>query len=163
MGLAFGLVIAFDRSSLDVAARGTYRKIADELRQSIERDELRPGEMLPSELALCERHQVARGTVRAALALLVDEGRIEVLPGQGRRVVGAGPSTPSTAYERIAAALMQRIDGGEFGADDVLPSEAALVAEYGVSRNTVRKAYQRLVDEGVVVVRQGAGAFRAPR
>jgi len=120
--------------------------------------------MVPSELALVEQHGVSRGTVRSALALLVDEGLIEVVPGQGRRVVGpAGDVKPSTAYERIAADLRQRLESGEFPADVPLPSEAQVVAEYGVSRNTARRAYQSLVEAGAVVVRHGAGAFPAPR
>lgn len=146
-----------------MAPRGTYRTIANELRRLIERGELSPGEMVPSELALSEQHQVARGTVRSALALLVDEGLIEVVAGQGRRVVGAASPVPTTAYERIAVDLLRRIEAGEFGPDEVLPSEATLMADHGVSRNTVRRAYQRLVDIGAVVVRQGAGAYASPR
>ena len=59
--------------------------------------------------------------------------------------------------------IRDSLDAGEFGADDPLPSEAALVAEYGVSRNTVRRAYRVLVDAGRVVVRHGAGAYAAPQ
>jgi DNA-binding GntR family transcriptional regulator len=120
--------------------------------------------MVPSELALVEQHGVSRGTVRSALALLVDDGLIEVVPGQGRRVVGDVTSAqPTTAYERIAAELMRRLEAGEFPAGAPLPSEAELVAEYGVSRNTARRAYQHLAETGFVVVRHGAGAFPAPR
>ncbi|MGD9530040.1 MAG: GntR family transcriptional regulator [Pseudonocardia sp.] len=147
-----------------MAPRGTSRQIADQLRERIRAGELAPGEMVPSEYTLVEQHGVARGTVRAALAALVDEGLIEVVPGQGRRVAGhpAG-GKPNTAYARIAADLTSRLDSGEFGADSPLPSEATLVAEYGVSRNTVRRAYRLLVDAGLVVVRHGAGAYPAPR
>jgi DNA-binding GntR family transcriptional regulator len=147
-----------------VAPRGTFRQIADQLREAIRRGDLPPGAMVPSELALVERHGVARGTVRSALAMLVDEGLIEVVPGQGRRVVGRPVgSVPTTTYERIAADLVKRLDAGEFGPTDALPSESALVAEYGVSRNTVRRAYQYLAEVGAVVIRHGAGAYPAPR
>ena len=146
-----------------MAPRGTYRQIADELRRSIAHGELRPGDMVPSELALAEQHAVSRGTARSALAILVEEGLVEVLPGQGRRVVGGPRSTPpDTEWGRVAAALRERLEAGEY-ADAPMPSEAALVAEFGVSRNTVRRAYKRLVEEGAVVVRHGAGAFPAPR
>jgi DNA-binding GntR family transcriptional regulator len=120
--------------------------------------------MVPSELALGEQYDVARGTVRSALAVLLNEGLIEVVPGQGRRVTG-GPASagePATAYGQIARELQARLDAGEFSPAEPLPSEAALVAEYGVSRNTVRRAYRYLVEIGAVVVRQGAGAFHAP-
>jgi DNA-binding GntR family transcriptional regulator len=148
-----------------VTERATHRRIADELRQRIEAGELSPGAMVPSEAALTARYEVARGTVRAALALLLDEGHIEVVPGQGRRVTGASAAErPAlTAYERIAAALRDRVEAGEFRPEDSLPSEAALMAEYGVSRNTVRRAYRHLAEAGAVVIRHGAGAFPAPR
>lgn len=148
-----------------VAERGTYRRIADELRQRVRCGDLPAGAMVPSELALGEAYGVARGTARAALAILAEEGLIEVVPGQGRRVAGSPPADhePATAYERIATALRTRIDAGEFGATDPLPSEAALMAEFGVSRNTVRRAYRNLAEVGAVVVRHGAGAFPAPR
>ena len=148
-----------------MATRGTYRQIADQLRRLVADGELRPGDMLPSELALAERHSVSRGTARAALALLLDEGLVEVVPGQGRRVIGGAAGGPSGATEwgRIAAALRERLEAGEFASDAPMPSEAALVAEFGVSRNTVRRAYKHLVDSGEVVVRHGAGAFPVPR
>lgn len=147
-----------------MAPRGTYREIAAELRRRIGSDELLPGALVASEMALVQEYGVSRGTVRSALALLVDEGLIEVVPGQGRRVVGQAVSAePSTAYERIARELQERLDAGEFGADEPLPSEAELVAAYGVSRNTARRAYQHLAESGAVVIRHGAGAFPARR
>ena len=140
--------------------RGTYRRIADLLREQIRDGTWPPGSMVPSELALVEHHTAARGTVRSALALLVNEGLIEVVPGQGRRVVGEQlAGSPNTAYERIAADLARRVRAGEFAPNDPMPSEATLVAEYGVARSTVRRAYRVLVDDGLVVVRHGSGAF----
>jgi DNA-binding transcriptional MocR family regulator len=71
-----------------VAPRGTSRQIADQLRELIRSGELAPGEMVPSEFALVEQHGVARGTVRAALAALVDGGLIALVhlyARQGRR------------------------------------------------------------------------------
>jgi DNA-binding GntR family transcriptional regulator len=147
-----------------VTPRGTYRQIADDLRRRIGTGDLAPGDLLPSELMLVELHKVSRGTVRSALALLADEGLVEVVRGQGRRVTGSSPSSkPVTAYERIAEELRGRLDAGEFPAETLLPSEAELMNEYAVSRNTVRRAYRQLVETGHVVVRHGSGAFPARR
>lgn len=147
-----------------MAPRGTYRQIADQLRELITRGELRPGDMVPSELALAEQYSVSRGTARAALALLVNDCLAEVVPGQGRRVAGGATGAPvGTAWGRVAVALRERLEAGEFAPDSPLPSEAALVAEFQVSRNTVRRAYKYLTESGDVVVRHGAGAFPAPR
>jgi DNA-binding GntR family transcriptional regulator len=120
--------------------------------------------MVPSEMALAEERAVSRGTARSALALLVDEGLIEVVPGQGRRVVGsAGLGLYMTAWERVADALRRRLASDEVPESTSLPSETDLMTEFEVSRNTVRRAYRELVDEGLVVIRHGAGAFPAPR
>ncbi len=148
-----------------MAERGTYRRIAAELRQRIMAGEIPAGAMVPSESTLAEHYSVARGTARSALALLATEGLIEVVPGQGRRVAGelADAAVPCTAYERIAAELQARLSAGSYSAAEPLPSEAMLMAEFGVSRNTIRRAYQQLADAGVVVIRHGAGAFPAPR
>jgi DNA-binding GntR family transcriptional regulator len=118
--------------------------------------------MIPSEVSMAEDLAVSRGTVRAALSLLVSEGLIEVVPGRGRRVVGTLKESEA-AWERVAGGLRRRLAAGEVTPSTPLPSEAALVAEFGVSRNTVRRAYRQLVDEGLVVIRHGAGAFPAPR
>jgi len=63
-----------------------YGRIAADLRAAIERGELAPGDVLPSEAALMKRHGVSRGTVRQALADLETAGLIESRPGKGRFV-----------------------------------------------------------------------------
>jgi GntR family transcriptional regulator len=62
-------------------------------------------------------------------------------------------------YEQIADRL--REDIVEAGAGGQLPTEEALMLRYGVSRSTVRKAVQRLVDESILFRRQGKGTFVA--
>lgn len=60
-------------------------------------------------------------------------------------------------YQEIAESLRQRIDDGEYGAGQVLPSEASLGEIYRASRVTIRKALERLRSEGLVESRQGFG------
>jgi DNA-binding GntR family transcriptional regulator len=66
-------------------------------------------------------------------------------------------ATPWGAYKDIAAALRTRIASGEFAPDAPLPSESALCAEYGVARNTLRRALDQLAGEGLVKVSPGRG------
>jgi len=61
------------------------------------------------------------------------------------------------AYKGIAEAIRARILGGEFAPGAALPSESALCAEYGVARNTLRRALDQLAAEGLVAVRPGRG------
>ncbi len=65
-----------------------------------------------------------------------------------------------TLYEQLTDQLReyllaQSAVGGQ------LPTEENLMQMYSVSRSTVRRAIQRLVDEGVLVRRQGKGTFVA--
>lgn len=60
-------------------------------------------------------------------------------------------------WVQLLADLRRRLDAGEFAA--AFPGELTLVAEYRVSRHTVREALRRLRDEGVVVAERG----RPPR
>ncbi|MFE9100393.1 GntR family transcriptional regulator [Actinomadura geliboluensis] len=62
-------------------------------------------------------------------------------------------------YARIANALRQRVADGTYAPGTRLPSEAALCTEYGVARNTVRRALSALQDEGLITVRTGVGRF----
>ena len=70
-------------------------------------------------------------------------------------------TSPLPAYQQIANDIVLRISQQEWQIDDKLPSEAELAADYGVSRVTVRKAMLDLVQEGLLVRRQGKGTFVA--
>lgn len=62
-------------------------------------------------------------------------------------------------YAQLATALRQAIRDGSFGPSTALPSERDLALELGISRVTVRKAIDELVEEGALVRRAGAGNF----
>jgi len=66
---------------------------------------------------------------------------------------------PGALYQQVAAAIREAILSGEFSAGSVLPSEAQLMARYGVSRPTVRNAIAALRTEGLIDVRHGKGSF----
>lgn len=63
---------------------------------------------------------------------------------------------------QIYEALRDQILGGAFGTDGRLPSSRALASELGVSRTTVTVAYEQLLAEGFIEVRQGARPRVAP-
>jgi GntR family transcriptional regulator len=63
--------------------RPASARIADELRRLIESGELAPGERLPSERELAERHGSARNTARQAIRLLSESGLVTAEHGRG--------------------------------------------------------------------------------
>lgn len=64
---------------------------------------------------------------------------------------------PTPLWGQLLADLRRRLDRDEFAS--AFPGELALVAQYGVSRHTVREALRRLREEGLVT----AGRGRTPR
>ena len=66
-------------------------------------------------------------------------------------------------YQRLQGALRGAIESGLLGAEQALPPERDLSADFGVSRITVRKALDGLVSDGLLIRRQGAGTFVAGR
>ncbi|MDX6627312.1 MAG: GntR family transcriptional regulator [Solirubrobacterales bacterium] len=63
------------------------------------------------------------------------------------------------AYRALASDLREAIVRDELGPDRRVPTEAELSASYGVSRQTVRRALQDLVAEGLVYRVRGRGTF----
>ncbi len=62
-------------------------------------------------------------------------------------------------YERIKGALREGIVTGLYAPASLLPSEAALGAQFGASRITVRQALADLQNEGLIYRHHGKGTF----
>ncbi|WP_229518586.1 histidine utilization repressor [Massilia sp. PAMC28688] len=73
----------------------------------------------------------------------------------------AQDSTP--IFQRIKDYLLGEIAAGRWKEGDVVPSEQALVRQFGVSRMTVNRAVRELTAEQVLTRRQGSGTFVAPQ
>lgn len=70
-------------------------------------------------------------------------------------------SVPS--YIQVADQLRARIESGEIGPDEPLPSLARMVQETGLNIKTVQRAVRLLADEGIVYIAPGRGTFVSPR
>lgn len=79
-------------------------------------------------------------------------------PGTVARVT-VDHEAPTPVYLQVAAILRARIESGELVPDRPIPSESRLMQEYGVARETARKAVRVLVGEGLVYVVQGRGSY----
>lgn len=66
-------------------------------------------------------------------------------------------------YQQLERRLREAIESRVLGPDDALPPERELAEELAVSRITVRKAIDGLVEEGLLIRRQGSGTFVSNR
>ncbi|MEL6299457.1 MAG: GntR family transcriptional regulator [Pseudomonadota bacterium] len=62
-------------------------------------------------------------------------------------------------YSQLTAKLRERIRNDDWRAGMLIPSEADLAREYGVSVGTARKALEGLESDGWIVRKQGRGTF----
>src|SRR5258708_22373049 len=62
-------------------------------------------------------------------------------------------------YRQIADDLRQKIESGELGHGDQLPTELELKDQYQASRNIIRDAVKWLITRGLVETRPGQGTF----
>jgi GntR family histidine utilization transcriptional repressor len=71
-------------------------------------------------------------------------------------------AAPGAPYARVKHHLKDGLASGRWPPGALMPSEAELVAEFGVSRMTVNRALRELQAEGLVQRSQGVGTFAAP-
>ena len=74
-------------------------------------------------------------------------------------IVEAGRRRPRSLALELVEALGDRIRDGRLAAGAKLPTEAAFMAEFGVSRTVVREAISKLQASGLVLTRHGIGTF----
>ncbi|MDF0600281.1 FadR/GntR family transcriptional regulator [Psychromarinibacter sp. C21-152] len=73
----------------------------------------------------------------------------------GRSTAAQRKSLADVVFEKLNRA----IKSGAYAADERLPTEHDLAAEFQVSRPVIREALRRLRDNGLVYSRRGAGSF----
>src|SRR5207245_9483639 len=66
-------------------------------------------------------------------------------------------------YQQLHRAMRDAIERRALSPNDALPPEREMAAGLRISRITVRKAIDGLVEEGLLVRRQGAGNFVSAR
>ena len=62
-------------------------------------------------------------------------------------------------YYQLKNIIIDMIENEEIGVDECIPSEPKLMQTYNLSRTTVRKAIDELVNEGYLYKKQGKGTF----
>ena len=81
------------------------------------------------------------------------------MPGNGAFL--PQKTTPLPPYARVKQYLKDALEEGRWAPGAQMPSEADLVAQFGVSRMTVHRALRELQDAGLITRLQGVGTFAA--
>lgn len=82
--------------------------------------------------------------------------------GADRKAVAVTSRLPANRrprYDQIFRILHERIARGVLPIGTLLPTEAQICADFGVSRFTAREALRRLVDSGMIARRKGSGSY----
>jgi DNA-binding GntR family transcriptional regulator len=72
------------------------------------------------------------------------------------------PDGPVPIYVQIADQIADRIKKGELLPNRPIPSEVSLVQEFGVARETVRRAVAELRNRGLVFTVPQRGTYVSP-
>jgi GntR family transcriptional regulator len=87
----------------------------------------------------------------------------DMAPGFSQLIGSLAERGRGPLYQKLQQALRDAIQNRVLAPDEALPPERDLAEEFAVSRITVRKALDGLVNEGLLTRRQGAGTFVASR
>lgn len=68
-------------------------------------------------------------------------------------------TSKTPVYQQIAEQIRQAMLKGDLSEGEALPSVRALSSDLSVSVITVKKAYDQLVEQGLVVTQAGRGTF----
>lgn len=98
-----------------------YYQLADYLRDKITSNEIKPGELLPSELDLIKQFEISRGTVRQAFQQLELDGLVERYPGKGTFV--SMPKIEQNAGKHMGFFTKSMLDAGKNPSAQVLEVE----------------------------------------
>lgn len=65
-------------------------------------------------------------------------------------------------YQQIADTLCERIVGGDWNAEDRIPSVRDIAIQLGVNPNTVMRTFDHLQQAGIIYNKRGVGYFVSP-
>src|SRR5262252_7741054 len=96
-----------------------------------------------------------------AVVISYDDWRAQSVKGMSRPSLSVTQplAAPRSLTGELVARLTDDITSGKIPPGSRLPTEQELIAATGVSRTVVREAVAALRAEGLVVTRQGVGAF----
>src|SRR5713226_6146001 len=133
------------KSAATPSFRPLYEQIKILLTQSLVAGEWKPGEAIPSEMALAQRFRVSQGTVRKAIDALAAQSL--VIRRQGKGTFVSTHTEEKTSLFRFLR--IRRTDGR-----DEYPASRLLDVRRGKASTEVARSLELKVGDAVIVLRR---------
>ncbi|MEL7565555.1 MAG: GntR family transcriptional regulator [Dehalobacterium sp.] len=128
-----------------------YIQILEDIRKKIDSGRLKPGDMVPSEAALCRDYGASRMTVRKGLAILVNDGYIYSIPGKGNFVRKPEINKYTVYFDEMKNPI-NKVDQTRLLEVNIIMPDEKLAGELCITRNKNVIMIRRLFyTEGVPV------------
>ncbi|GBF32600.1 transcriptional regulator of N-Acetylglucosamine utilization [Desulfocucumis palustris] len=111
-----------------------YLKIVEDIKRKINSTELKPGDVVSSETALCKEYGASRMTVRKGLAILANEGYIYSIPGKGNFVQKPELNKYTIYYDEMNNAI-NSVDKARLLEVNIIMPDEKLAGDLHITRN----------------------------
>ncbi|MGB9792930.1 MAG: GntR family transcriptional regulator [Thermacetogeniaceae bacterium] len=111
-----------------------YLQIVEDIKRKISTGELKPGDAIASEAALCREYNTSRMTVRKGLAVLASEGYIYSIPGKGNFVAQPELNRYTVYYDEMHNSI-NSVDRIKLLEVNIIIPDEKLASELQTTRN----------------------------
>lgn len=120
-----------------------YEQIVEQIEQSVQRGDLKPGDQLPAERELAEQFGVSRTAVREAVKALREKGLVEAYPGKGTFITNGSSNPMRQSLDRMMRSAQVDATSSLVEVREILEPEIAALAAVRATEenlNSLREA-----------------------
>jgi len=120
-----------------------YEQIVEQIEQSVQRGDLKPGDQLPAERELAEQFGVSRTAVREAVKALREKGLVEAYPGKGTFITSGSSNPMRQSLDRMMRSAQVDATSSLVEVREILEPEIAALAAVRATQenlNSLREA-----------------------
>ena len=105
-----------------------YEQIVEQIEQSVQKGDLKPGDQLPAERELAEQFGVSRTAVREAVKALREKGLVEAYPGKGTFITSGSSNPMRQSIDRMMRSAQVDATSSLVEVREILEPEIAALA-----------------------------------
>jgi len=120
-----------------------YEQIVEQIEESVQRGDLKPGDQLPAERELAEQFGVSRTAVREAVKALREKGLVEAYPGKGTFITSGSSNPMRQSLDRMMRSAQVDATSSLVEVREILEPEIAALAAVRATEenlNSLRQA-----------------------